>query len=127
MKFTPKNILKILLVCIAIILKIAISNIFNLIPLFLLKWPTIINIILIVLFSCSVLRYEEHKINSFFKSVSIINIPLNIVIWIIALISMIKNTLDCSPVVFYILFGINAFLIINKTSTILNEGNDKEA
>ena len=121
MKITFRNVLKVLLVCIIVVLKIIFSNVFNFIPLFLLEWPALVNTVLVVLFSCSTLRFEDYKIDSFLKTISIISIPLNIVVWIIALISFVNGTIDCNFGVFYALFGINAFFTITKIPSILKK------
>ena len=52
------------------------------------------------------------------------NIPLNLGIWVMALISFINGTINCNAIVFYVLFGINAFLTITKIPKMLKE--DKE-
>ena len=114
MKVTPRNIAIVLWALILTALQIAIQDLFNFIPLFFLKWPIYTNVIIILLFVISSLRWENSKFDKFLKRMSVINIPLNIVIWVMALISFINGTINCNPIVFYVLFGINAFLTITK-------------
>ena len=126
MKVTPRNIAIVLLALILTALKIAIQDLFNFIPLFFLKWPIYTNVIVILLFVISSLRWENSKFDKFLKRMSVINIPLNIVIWIMALISFINGTINCNPIVFYVLFGINAFLTITKIPKMLKEDKDEK-
>lgn len=121
MKITPKNIAKVFVIILAVVLQDIRINLFSYIPLFFLKWPVYINVIVIVLIVISSLRWENSKFDKFLKTMSFINIPLNIVIWVMALISFINGTINCNPVVFYVLFGINAFLIITKIPKMLKE------
>lgn len=114
MKITPKNIAKVFVIILAVVLQDIRINLFSYIPLFFLKWPVYINVIVIVLIVISSLRWENSKFDKFLKRMSVIKIPLNIMIWVMALISFINGTINCNPVVFYVLFGINAFLTITK-------------
>ena len=126
MKVTPRNIAIVLWALILTALQIAIQDLFNFIPLFFLKWPIYTNVIVILLFVISSLRWENSKFDKFLKRMSVINIPLNIVIWIMALISFINGTINCNPIVFYVLFGINAFLTITKIPKMLKDEEDKK-
>ena len=126
MKITPKNILKVLLFVLVMLLQEIRLSFFSYIALFLLKWPAPINVIIVVLLFFSSFRYKSHKIDKFFKIFSYINIPLNIGIWVVALISFINGTINCNPVVFYVLFGINAFLTITKIPKMLKDEEDKK-
>ncbi len=122
MKITPKNIAKVLLAIILIALKIVMLNILNFIPLFFLKWPIYINVILIILFACSSMRLEDYKkIDRILKNISFVNILLNIAVWVIALISFINGTININAIVFYILFGINAFLTLTKIPSLFKK------
>lgn len=124
MKNTPKTISAIALVIIAVVLKTAFSNIFNFIPLFMLKWPVFISVILGIIFACSTIRFSGHKIDKFFKSLFVISIPLNIIIWIIALIAFKNGNIDCNTTLFYILFAINAFRSITKIPEIFEKDEE---
>ena len=126
MKITPKNILKVLLFVLVMVLQEIRLSFFSYIALFLLKWPAPINVIIVVLLFFSSFRYKSHKIDKFFKIFSYINIPLNIGIWVVALISFINGTINCNPVVFYVLFGINAFHTITKIPKMLKDEEDKK-
>jgi uncharacterized membrane protein YuzA (DUF378 family) len=66
------------------------------------------------------------EIDKFFKIFSSINIPLNIGIWVMALISFINGTINCNAILFYVLFGINAFLTITKIPKMLKDEEDKK-
>ena len=126
MKITPKNIAKVFVIILAVVLQDIRINLFSYIPLFFLKWPVYINVIVIVLIVISSLRWENSKFDKFLKRMSVINIPLNIGIWVVALISFINGTINCNPVVFYVLFGINAFLTITKIPKMLKEDKDEK-
>ena len=126
MKITPKNIAKVFVIILAVVLQDIRINLFSYIPLFFLKWPVYINVIVIVLIVISSLRWENSKFDKFLKRMSVINIPLNIVIWVMALISFINDTINCNAVVFYVLFGINAFLTITKIPKMLKEDKDEK-
>ena len=126
MKVTPRNIAIVLWALILTALQIAIQDLFNFIPLFFLKWPIYTNVIVILLFVILSIRWENSKFDKFLKRMSVINIPLNIVIWIMALISFINGTINCNPIVFYVLFGINAFLTITKIPKMLKEDKDEK-
>ena len=126
MKITPKKILGFLLIILVMVLQEIRLSFFSYIALFLLKWPAPINVIIVVLLFFSSFRYKSHKIDKFFKIFSYINIPLNIGIWVVALISFINGTINCNPVVFYVLFGINAFLTITKIPKMLKDEEDKK-
>ena len=126
MKITPKNIAKVFVIILAVVLQDIRINLFSYIPLFFLKWPVYINVIVIVLIVISSLRWKNSKFDKFLKRMSVINIPLNIVIWIMALISFINGTINCNPIVFYVLFGINAFLTITKIPKMLKEDKDEK-
>ena len=127
MKITPKNIAKVFVIILAVVLQDIRINLFSYIPLFFLKWPVYINIIVIVLIVISSLRWENSKFDKFLKRMSVINIPLNIVIWVMALISFINGTINCNAIVFYVLFGINAFLTITKIPKLLKEDKDEKS
>lgn len=127
MKITPKNIAKVFVIILAVVLQDIRINLFSYIPLFFLKWPVYINIIVIVLIVISSLRWENSKFDKFLKRMSVINIPLNIVIWVMALISFINGTINCNAIVFYVLFGINAFLTITKIPKMLKEDKDEKS
>ena len=124
MKITPKKILGVLLIILVMVLQEIRLSFFSYIALFLLKWPTPINVIIVILLFLSSFRYKSHKIDKFLKIFSYLNIPLNLGIWIMALISFINGTINCNPVVFYVLFGISTFLTITKIPKMLKE--DKE-
>ena len=126
MKITPKKIMGALLIILVMVLQEIRLSFFSYIALFLLKWPAPINVIIVILLFFSSFRYKSHKIDKFFKIFSYINIPLNIVIWVMALISFINGTINCNPVVFYVLFGINAFLTITKIPKMLKDEEDKK-
>ena len=126
MKITPKNILKVLLFVLVMVLQEIRLSFFSYIALFLLKWPAPINVIIVVLLFFSSFRYKSHKIDKFFKIFSYINIPLNIGIWVVALISFINGTINCNPIVFYVLFGINAFLTITKIPKMFKDEEDEK-
>ena len=126
MKITPKKILGFLLIILVMVLQEIRLSFFSYIALFLLKWPAPINVIIVILLFFSSFRYKSHKIDKFFKIFSYINIPLNIGIWVVALISFINGTINCNPVVFYVLFGINAFLTITKIPKMLKDEEDKK-
>lgn len=126
MKVTPRNIAIVLWALILTALQIAIQDLFNFIPLFFLKWPIYTNVIVILLFVISSLRWENSKFDKFLKRMSVINIPLNIVIWVMALISFINGTINCNPIVFYVLFGINAFLTITKIPKMFKNEEDEK-
>ena len=126
MKITPKNILKVLLFVLVMVLQEIRLSFFSYIALFLLKWPASINVIIVILLFLSSCRFKSHKIDKFLKIFSYINIPLNIGIWVMALISFINGTINCNPVVFYVLFGINAFLTITKIPKMLKEDKDEK-
>ena len=127
MKITPKNIAKVFVIILAVVLQDIRINLFSYIPLFFLKWPVYINVIVIVLIVISSLRWENSKFDKFLKRMSVINIPLNIVIWVMALISFINGTINCNAIVFYVLFGINAFLTITKIPKMLKEDKDEKS
>ena len=127
MKITPKNIAKVFVIILAVVLQDIRINLFSYIPLFFLKWPVYINVIVIVLIVISSLRWKNSKFDKFLKTMSFINIPLNIVIWVIALISFINDTINCNAIVFYVLFGINAFLTITKIPKMLKEDKDEKS
>ena len=126
MKITPKKILGFLLIILVMVLQEIRLSFFSYIALFLLKWPAPINVIIVVLLFFSSFRYKSHKIDKFFKIFSYINIPLNIVIWVMALISFINGTINCNAIVFYVLFGINAFLIITKIPKMFKNKEDEK-
>ena len=126
MKITPKNILKVLLFVLVMVLQEIRLSFFSYIALFLLKWPAPINVIIVVLLFFSSFRYKSHKIDKFFKIFSYINIPLNIGIWVVALISFINGTINCNAIVFYVLFGINAFLTITKIPKMFKDEEDEK-
>ena len=126
MKITPKNILKVLLFVLVMVLQEIRLSFFSYIALFLLKWPTPINVIIVILLFLSSCRYKSHKIDKFLRIFSYVNIPLNLGIWVMALISFINGTINCNPVVFYVLFGINAFLTITKIPKMLKEDKDEK-
>ena len=100
---------------------------FSYIALFLLKWPAPINVIIVILLFFSSFRYKSHKIDKFFKIFSYINIPLNIGIWVMALISFINGTVNCNAILFYVLFGINAFLTITKIPKMFKSKEDEKS
>ena len=127
MKITPKNIAKVFVIILAVVLQDIRINLFSYIPLFFLKWPVYINVNVIVLIVISSLRWENSKFDKFLKRMSVINIPLNIVIWVMALISFINGTINCNAIVFYVLFGINAFLTITKIPKMLKEDKDEKS
>lgn len=126
MKITPKNIAKVFVIILAVVLQDIRINLFSYIPLFFLKWPVYINAIVIVLIVISSLRWENSKFDKFLKRMSVINIPLNIGIWVMALISFINGTINCNAILFYVLFGINAFLTITKIPKMLKEDKDEK-
>ena len=126
MKITPKNIAKVFVIILAVVLQDIRINLFSYIPLFFLKWPVYINVNVIVLIVISSLRWENSKFDKFLKRISVINIPLNIVIWVMALISFINGTINCNAILFYVLFGINAFLTITKIPKMLKEDKDEK-
>ena len=95
MKITPKKILGFLLIILVMVLQEIRLSFFSYIALFLLKWPAPINVIIVILLFFSSFRYKSHKIDKFFKIFSYINIPLNLGIWIMALISFINGTVNC--------------------------------
>ena len=126
MKITPKNIAKVFVIILAVVLQDIRINLFSYIPLFFLKWPVYINVNVIVLIVISSLRWENSKFDKFLKRMSVINIPLNIGIWVMALISFINGTINCNAILFYVLFGINAFLTITKIPKMLKEDKDEK-
>ena len=126
MKITPKNILKVLLFVLVMVLQEIRLSFFSYIALFLLKWPASINVIIVILLFLSSCRFKSHKIDKFFKIFSYINIPLNIGIWVMALISFINGTINCNAILFYVLFGINSFLTITKIPKMLKEDKDEK-
>ena len=127
MKITPKKILGFLLIILVMVLQEIRLSFFSYIALFLLKWPASINVIIVILLFLSSCRFKSHKIDKFFKIFSYINIPLNIGIWVVALISFINGTINCNPVVFYVLFGINAFLTITKIPKMFKSKEDEKS
>lgn len=126
MKITPKNIAKVFVIILAVVLQDIRINLFSYIPLFFLKWPVYINVIVIVLIVISSLRWENSKFDKFLKRMSVIKIPLNIMIWVMALISFINGTINCNAIVFYVLFGINAFLTITKIPKMFKDEEDEK-
>ena len=126
MKITPKKILGFLLIILVMVLQEIRLSFFSYIALFLLKWPAPINVIIVILLFLSSCRFKSHKIDKFFKIFSYINIPLNIVIWVMALISFINGTINCNAIVFYVLFGISTFLTITKIPKMLKEDKDEK-
>ena len=126
MKITPKKILGFLLIILVMVLQEIRLSFFSYIALFLLKWPAPINVIIVILLFFSSFRYKSHKIDKFFKIFSYINIPLNIGIWVVALISFINGSINCNPVVFYVLFGINTFLTITKIPKMFKDEEDEK-
>ena len=126
MKITPKKILGFLLIILVMVLQEIRLSFFSYIALFLLKWPAPINVIIVILLFFSSFRYKSHKIDKFFKIFSYINIPLNIGIWVMALISFINGTINCNAIVFYVLFGIGLFLTITKIPKVLKEDKDEK-
>ncbi|MBQ2746224.1 MAG: hypothetical protein IJF35_00705 [Clostridia bacterium] len=126
MKLTRKNILAVLLALAITALKIAIQDLFNFIPLFILKWPAPFNIIVVILFVLSTVRWEGSKIDDFLKRMSVINIPLNIIVWLIALVCFITGNLHFNPAAFIILFIINVLLTITKIPTLFKKDENEE-
>ena len=126
MKTKPKKITAVLLFILVMVLQEIRLSFFSYIALFLLKWPAPINVIIVILLFFSSFRYKSHKIDKFFKIFSYINIPLNIGIWVVALISFINGTINCNAILFYVLFGINAFLTITKIPKMLKEDKDEK-
>ena len=126
MKTKPKKITAVLLFILVMVLQEIRLSFFSYIALFLLKWSAPINAIIVILLFLSSCRFKSHKIDKFFKIFSYINIPLNIVIWVMALISFINGTINCNAIVFYVLFGINAFLTITKIPKMFKEDNDEK-
>ena len=126
MKTKPKKITAVLLFILVMVLQEIRLSFFSYIALFLLKWPAPINAIIVILLFLSSCRFKSHKIDKFLKIFSYINIPLNIGIWVMALISFINGTINCNAIVFYVLFGINAFLTITKIPKMFKEDNDEK-
>ena len=127
MKITPKKIMGALLFILAMVLQEIKLNFFSYIALFLLKWPAPINIITVILLFLSSCRFKSHKIDKFFKIFSYINIPLNLGIWAMALISFINGAIGCNAILFYVLFGISIFLNITKIPKMLKEDKDEKS
>lgn len=126
MKITPKKILGFLLIILVMVLHEIRMSFFSYIALFLLKWPASINVIIVILLFLSSCRFKSHKIDKFLKIFSYINIPLNIVIWVKALISFINGSINCNAIVFYVLFGISTFLTITKIPKMFKDEEDEK-
>lgn len=125
MKITPKNILKIFLAIIVVILQDIRINLFTYIPLFFLKWPAYINIIVVILSFLSTIEWKNSRFDKFFRVMWVIHIPLNIIIWVFALISFINGAIHCNAIVFYILLGLNVYSVITKIGKMVF-GKEKE-
>lgn len=122
-----KKIMGALLIILAMVLQEIKLNFFSYTALFLLKWPAPINIIIVILLFLSSCRFKSHKIDKFFKIFSYINIPLNLGIWAMALISFINGAIGCNAILFYVLFGISIFLNITKIPKMLKEDKDEKS
>ena len=126
MKITPQKISGALLIILAMVLQEIKLNFLSYTALFLLKWPAPINIIIVILLFLSSCRFKSHKIDKFFKIFSYINIPLNLGIWAMDLISFMNGAIGCNAILFYILFGISIFLNITKIPKMLKEDKDEK-